>query len=116
MKISHKTVKTIKPYEVKNYRGQGKYGHSFIVPAGSSVSNQTACGNDDDYRYWTDFHKVAEEVTGHKTNTLSHDLTYYGLNIPAEYCEPYPEDKEFSGFNKAIVPYYKKKYSGKQND
>lgn len=111
MAISHKTAKTIKDYVVKNYRGQGNHGHSYTVPAGSSISNHTACGNDDNYRFWTDFHKIAEETTGFKDSILAHDLTYYGLNIPAEYCEPYPEDKEFSRIN--VI---KKKYSGKLND
>lgn len=90
MNPSLKTAQTIKPYVVKNYRGHGKYpGHAFTVPTGSSVSNNTACGNDDNYRYWTDFKKIAEKTTGFKDSLLSHDLTYYGLNIPAEYCEPY---------------------------
>lgn len=88
----YKTAKTIKDYPVKNYAvGGSKLGYAFTVPAGSTVSNRTACGYDDSYRFWQDFHKVAEEVTGYKTNCLTHDLTYHGLNIPAEYCEPYPE-------------------------
>lgn len=87
-----KRAKTIKPYHVKNYAvGGSRLGYKFTVPAGSIVANKTACGYDDDYRFWQDFHKVAEEVTGYKTNCLAHDLTYYGLNIPAEYCEPYTE-------------------------
>lgn len=80
-----KTAKTIKDYHVKNYRGYGP----FTVPAGSKVTSQTACGPDENYHFWQDFHKVAEEVSGFKDSLLGHDLTYYGLNIPAEYCEPY---------------------------
>lgn len=88
MKHSYKKVKTIKDYTIKNYRGYGP----ITVPAGSTVSNHTACGNDDNYRFWQDFHKTAEEVSGFKNSLLHHDLTYYGLNIPAEYCEPYKEN------------------------
>ncbi len=29
-------------------------------------------------------------MTGHPDSILAHDLKYYGLNIPAEYCEPWP--------------------------
>ena len=81
MKSKHKTAKTIKDYAVN------KFGWSFIIPAGSTVTNKTACGCDDSYRFWTDFHKVAEQVTGYKNSILAHDLTYYGVNVPAEYCE-----------------------------
>lgn len=84
MKI--KRAKTIKEYPTKCY------GYTVTVPVGSTVSNSTACGPDDNYRFWQDFHKVAAEVSGFKDSLLRHDLTYYGLNIPAEYCEPYPED------------------------
>lgn len=80
-----KESRTIKDYPIKNYRGYGP----MVVPAGSTVTNQTACGPNDNYRFWVDFHKVAEKVSGFKNSLLKHDLTYYGLNIPAEYCEPY---------------------------
>ncbi len=78
-----KTAKTIKPYTVKYD------GFTITVPEGSTVSNTTACGPDDSYRFWQDWQKVAEELTGFKDSLLSHDLTHYGLNIPAEYCAPY---------------------------
>lgn len=86
----YKTARTIKPYHVNRYAVAGsKLGYEFTVPVGSIVSNQTACGPDDNYRFWQNWHKTAEEVTGFKNSCLAHDLTYYGLNIPAEYCEPY---------------------------
>lgn len=81
-----KTAKTIKPYE---YTPKG-YDKPLVVPVGSIVSNSTACGCNDNYRFWTGWNKIVEEYTGFKTSILAHDLTYYGLNIPAEYCEPYP--------------------------
>lgn len=85
--VTYKEAKTIKEYTVRNYKGYGL----LVVPVGSTVYNKTACGNDDNYHFWKDFHKVAEEVSGFKNSLLHHDLTYSGLNIPAEYCEPYPE-------------------------
>lgn len=88
MKNKYKTAKTIKDFHVNKFRG----GYSFIVPAGSIVSNKTALGFIDSCRFWVDFHKVAEQVTGFKNSILSHDLTYYGINIPAEYCEEYKND------------------------
>jgi hypothetical protein len=82
----YKSAKTIKEYTIQNYRGYGP----ITVPIGSRVSNKTACGNDDNYRFWEDFHTVAQQVSGFKDSLLKHDLTYYGLSIPKEYCEPYP--------------------------
>ena len=73
-----KHAKTIKPYET-HFRG-----YDFTVPVGSLVSNNTAQGTNDNSRFWEDFEETIPEHT-----MLYHDLTYYGLNIPAEYCEPY---------------------------
>ena len=78
IKITAKRAKTINPYDI-------------IIPIGSTVTNNTACGNDDNYRFWIDFHKIARELTGYKDSMLKHDLTYYGINIPAEYCEPWTD-------------------------
>ena len=78
-----KQARTIKDYVV-TYDG-----YELVVPKGSIVSNYTACGYDDNYRFWQDFLAIAEEQTGLKCSTLAEDLSYRGLNIPAEYCEPY---------------------------
>jgi hypothetical protein len=80
---SYKTAKTIKEYSGKFYNWD------IAIPIGSIVTNKTACGNYDSYHFWQDFHKIAEQITGYKNSILEHDLTYYGVNIPAEYCEPY---------------------------
>jgi len=79
--------KTIKPYKVK------AYGYEITIPTGSIVGTMTACGNDMTYHFWQDFRKIAEELTGFKNSLLKHDLTYYGINVPSEYCKPY-ETKE----------------------
>jgi hypothetical protein len=79
----HKTAKTIKPYSVK-YQG-----YDITVPVGSTVSNKTACGYDDSYHFWQDWHKMVKDLTGFPNSILAHDLTYYGMNIPSEFCEPY---------------------------
>lgn len=82
-----KRAKTTTDYRVENLYGYGPV----TVPAGSTVTNKTAVDNDDSYHFWVDFNKVAEEVSGYKDSLLHHDLRYYGLNIPKEYCEPYEE-------------------------
>ena len=82
-----KTSKTIKPFTT-NFMG---LINPITVPTGSIVSNKTAMGYDDNYRFWTDFHKEAKRITGFKDSILKHDLTYYGINVPGEYCEPYEE-------------------------
>lgn len=84
-KITYKTSRTIKDYFVKDIKGYGPY----IIPAGSVVTNNTALGPDDCYHFWEDWQKAAEKITGFKNSLLAHDLTYYGLNIPAKYCSPY---------------------------
>jgi len=83
METSYKQAKTIKEYSV-NFNGW-----DIVIPAGSIVGNSTACGNDDSYRFWIDWREYVKKKTGFKDSMLAHDLTYYGINIPAEYCEEY---------------------------
>jgi len=85
MKNKYKTSKTIKDYNI-TYKG-----HNITVPKDSIVSNKTACGYDDNYYFWEDWHKTVKEITGYNNSILSHDLTYYGLNIPISYCIPYKQ-------------------------
>lgn len=82
----YKTAKTIKEYRVE----YGRLKYQIVVPVGYTVSNRTALGYDDSYRFLISF--KTEDLVGYKAPMLAHDLTYYGLNIPAEYCEPYPQD------------------------
>lgn len=74
---------TIEDYSVK-YKGW-----DITVPAGSIVDNNTACGNDDRYYFWVSWKDYVEKITGYKNSILAHDLTYYGLIIPVDYCKPY---------------------------
>jgi hypothetical protein len=80
-----KHAKVIKAYPVK-YNG-----YDLIVPVGATVSNVTACGPDDSYRFWQDWREQAQKLTGFQESTLAHDLTFYGLNVPADHCEPYAQ-------------------------
>ena len=89
------TTKTLKfAKTIKEYRVHFK-GWDVIVPVGSLVCNKTAGGLDDSYRFWRDFTATAEKLTGVKCSILWHDLTYYGINIPAEYCEPWTEKESY---------------------
>ena len=78
-------AKVIRPYQVE------KFGYTIVVPVGATVNNQTACGPDNNYRFWDDWQSTAKALTGYENSTLAHDLTYYGINVPAEFCEPYQE-------------------------
>lgn len=89
MKTKLKHAKTIKVYRER------AYGYDLEVPVGSTVSNMTALGPDDNYRFWQDFHVVAQNLTGFQHGILEHDLDHRGLNIPAEFCEPWPEVAPF---------------------
>jgi hypothetical protein len=80
-----KTARTTKDYEVE------AFGYQFTIPANSLVSNQTAQGNNDQYRFWIDYHHLAAKITGSHDSILAHDLKHRGINIPAEFCEPYPD-------------------------
>lgn len=82
--MRYKTAKTIKEYKTT----YGRLQYAITVPVGSTVSNSTAMGNDDKCRFLTNF--STKVLVGYDAPMLAHDLTYYGLDIPAEYCEPYP--------------------------
>ncbi len=82
-KASRKTSTLSKPY-VATYGG-----YTFTIPAGWPVSNTTACGPDDSYRFVSNVRKLAADVTGLPDSMLRHDLEHYGLNVPEEYCTPY---------------------------
>lgn len=86
MKTTYKSAKTTKEYKTEFK------GWDIIVPVGSIVNNSTALGYDDNIRFWQDYRKTTEKLTGIKNSILDHDLYYYGLNIPAEYCESYRKD------------------------
>lgn len=79
----YKTAKTIKEFKT-TCKGQ-----DVVVPVGSKVSNKTACGYDDGYRFWEDFRNTVDS----KRYGLLHDLTHYGVNVPAECCESYEENE-----------------------
>ena len=81
MESKRRTAKTIKDYTLEFY------GEQITVPAGSVVNNSTACGNDDDYRFWVDWRDKVSYKFG---SALAHDLHYRGINVPAEFCEKYP--------------------------
>jgi hypothetical protein len=81
--MTYKTSKTIKEYKIK------AFGWELVIPAGSLVSNKTAMGYDDNYHFWINWGDYVKNLTGYSNSILAHDLTYYGLNIPAEYCEIY---------------------------
>lgn len=86
MKTIHKISTVTKPYTV-NFKGW-----SITVPVGAKVSNQTACGYDDSYRFWVDYKEYAKNMTGFDNSMLHHDLRHYGINVPKEYCQDYPKD------------------------
>ena len=83
LKSKAQTVKVIRAYPVRFG------GYDLVVPVGARVSNVTSCGPDNNYRFWQDFHEQARAVTGFPNSLLSYDLTHYGVNVPAEYCEPW---------------------------
>ena len=91
-KVSSKHVKTVKEFRIN------AFGYDLVIPAGSSVNNNTACGPDDSYRFWSFYHAEVKKQHG-DTRFLAGvppllllDLSHRGINVPAEYCEAYPEN------------------------
>lgn len=78
-----KISRTIKEYKVV------AFGHQLTVPVGSTVTNSTAMGPDDNCRFWDAYQGAIRAQFGANPTMLLHDLQYRGLNIPTEYCEPY---------------------------
>jgi len=74
----YKTAKTIREYKAVIH------GYHSVIPVGTTVTNKTACGFDDNYRFCAPWEGMPDGIR--------HDLEHYGINVPAEYCEPYPEN------------------------
>ena len=74
----HKTAKLVKDYEV-TFKGW-----KLVVPTGTTVSNKTECGFNDNYRFANRFDGLPDGAF--------FDFDHYGINVPAEYCEPYEEN------------------------
>lgn len=62
------------------------YG-SITVPKGTKLTNNTACGIDENYNFVDDLSWIESYVDGTKQYGLIHDMKYYGLNVPKEYVE-----------------------------
>lgn len=87
-----RTAKTTKACAVTvNFEQRVGHELTIFVPLGSTVSNKTAMGYDNNYRYWTDYKDSLIKqfgLEGYKA--LRHDMEHRGVNVPEEYCEPYP--------------------------
>jgi hypothetical protein len=70
------------------YTGQKltKYDTLVTIPAGVSVTNQTAMGIDKKYHFINDF-SFLPLIDGVKQYGLIHDLTYHGANVPKEFID-----------------------------
>lgn len=55
-------------------------GYDITIPAGTRVTNKTACGVDEKYNFVDDLSWIPKDMP-----LLRHDATYYGVDIPAEY-------------------------------
>lgn len=82
-KTTPKTARVVREYRT-TYKGW-----ALVVPVGAVVTNRTACGPDDAYRFWQDWGEQVRKLTGFPDSILAHDLRHYGLNVPADHCEPY---------------------------
>lgn len=81
--VTPKRARVIEDYHVE-FRG-----HKLTVKAGTLVTNHTACGCDDNYRFPAVCRPIAETSGLKFTGALVHDLMHYGINVPAEFCGPW---------------------------
>ncbi len=75
-------MKTSQDYTIENYRGYGQ----ITVPKGTRLTHQTACGIDEKYHFVNDFGWIKKNYAS-IDKMLSHDATYYGIDIPKEFVE-----------------------------
>jgi hypothetical protein len=86
-----KTRKLKKDYSF-TYKPGTPLAQTYTVPAGTSVTNQTACGIDSTGTYWfvNQFGWIPKIKMGDQeiTNVMAvHDFSHYGINIPEEYLD-----------------------------
>lgn len=76
----YKTAKLVKDYKVRFS------GRDLVIPAGTTVSNKTAVGFDDGYRFAGQWEGMPDD------SMFLFDFTYYGINVPEWYCTRYPKN------------------------
>jgi len=74
-------MKTNKDYTYF-YNGFG----GVIVPAGTKLTHQTACGIDKNYHFVADLSWIKKNYPT-IDRVLLHDATYYGIDVPKEYVD-----------------------------
>jgi len=57
-------------------------GESLEIPKGTRITNQTACGKDDNYNFIDDFSWYKPHLKGFAREMALHDMIYRGVNIP----------------------------------
>jgi len=67
---------------VMDFKDHGK----ITIPKGTSVTHQTALGNDPEYNFINDFSWMVYP-DGKKKHSLIHDAKYYGIDVPESCVE-----------------------------
>ncbi|MEQ9201529.1 MAG: hypothetical protein RLO09_03025 [Cyclobacteriaceae bacterium] len=63
-------------------------GHGKItIPKGTTVTNMTAIGIDENYNFINDLSWIEPHANGVKNYSLIHDATYYGIRVNSEDVE-----------------------------
>ena len=65
-----------------NFMGYGE----IVVPKGTRVTNQTACGYDEKYNFVDDLRWIKKNYST-IDRILLHDAYYHGIDIPKEFIE-----------------------------
>jgi len=76
--MKNTTTKKVTKEEIKmNFKG-----YDIIIPKGTAITHQTACGYDEKYNFINDLSFIPKDMP-----LLKHDAFYYGIDIPADKIE-----------------------------
>ena len=81
-------MRTNEDYIVENYKPvSGEIGYGMIiVPKGTRVTHQTACGVDKNYHFVDELGWIDEKYP-EISHSLKHDMVYHSINVPKEFIE-----------------------------
>lgn len=100
-------MKTSKDYTIADYRGYGE----ITVPAGTTLTHQTASGIDPKYHFVLDLSWITNNYPHLHRMQLLQDATYYGIDVPVEYVD-YEKSVEINKtppvdeLSSALINYY----------
>lgn len=60
-------------------------GEILVIPRGTRVTHQTACGFDKKYNFIDEFGWYKPDLTGFARQMAIHDFVHYGINVEPQF-------------------------------